>query len=169
MARIIMVTGGQRSGKSVFAEKLTPSLSDAPTYIATAQVRDEEFRRRVDVHKRRRGPQWSVVEDALHPSRSLEEGCVALLDCLTMLASNHFFACSENVEQAYGQTVAEVDSILKKTSRIVVVTNEIGLGGVSGNEMTRKYTDLLGLVNQHVAAQADEVFFVVSGIPMKIK
>lgn len=86
-----------------------------------------------------------------------------------MLASNHFFACSENVEQSYGQTVAEVDSILEKTSRIVVVTNEIGLGGVSGNEMTRKYTDLLGLVNQHVAAMADEVYFVVSGIPMKIK
>ncbi len=169
MAKIVLVTGGQRSGKSVFAETLTLGLCDRPTYVATARVCDDEFRERIARHRQRRGRNWTTVEEPLHPGSAVENCDTILLDCLTLLATNHFFDCNEDVDSALKAVVAEVEALAGKVRNIIVVTNEVGLGGVSGNAMTRRFTDLLGMVNQRVAALADEVYLTVAGIPVKIK
>lgn len=170
MAKIIMITGGQRSGKSVFAEKMALELSENPVYVASAMVFDDEFRHRVEVHQARRGPQWTNFEEPLYPSTLPLEGRTVLLDCLTLLATNTLFDKQEDASEALSQLKSEIDALkaLKDTT-IIIVTNEIGLGGVSENALQRKFTDLQGSINQYVAEIAEEVYFVISGIKLKIK
>lgn len=165
-----MITGGQRSGKSLFAEHLALSRSDQPCYLATARVFDEEFRKRVDVHKARRGDRWVNLEIPLKVSEAgIGEGDVVLLDCLTLLATNWFFECGEDVKSTVNSVTAELDALFSRMADVIVVTNEIGLGGVSPNALQRRFADVQGAVNQWVAERASEVYLMVSGIPVKIK
>lgn len=165
-----MITGGQRSGKSLFAEHLALSRSDQPCYLATARVYDEEFRKRVDVHKARRGDRWVNLEIPLKVSEAgIGEGDVVLLDCLTLLATNWFFECGEDVKSTVNSVTAELDALFSRMADVIIVTNEIGLGGISPNALQRRFADVQGAVNQWVAERASEVYLVVSGIPVKIK
>lgn len=165
-----MITGGQRSGKSLFAEKLALSRSSHPVYLATARVYDDEFRGRVDVHKARRGDRWVNLEIPLKVSDAgIGEGDVVLLDCLTLLATNWFFECGEDVKSTVNSVTAELDALFSCKADVIVVTNEIGLGGVSPNALQRRFADVQGAVNQWVAERSSEVYLVVSGIPVKIK
>lgn len=167
---IIMITGGQRSGKSLFAERMALSLSERPVYLATAQVFDDDFRRRVDVHQARRGPQWLTIEEPLRVDElGVGEGDVVVFDCLTLLASNWFFSCGEDVGRALAEICARLDALFASGATLLMVTNEIGLGGISENAMQRRFTDLQGAVNQYVASRADEVHLIVSGIDVRIK
>lgn len=167
---ITMVTGGQRSGKSAFAESLVLARSQKPIYVATARILDDDFRRRVDVHRQRRGPMWTTIEEPLNVGTiDIAPRSIVLLDCLTLLATNWFFECGESVERARKQVVSQLDMLFTRDADFVVVTNEVGLGGVSANALQRRFADLQGAVNQAVAARADEVYLVVSGIPVKIK
>lgn len=167
---ITMVTGGQRSGKSAFAESLALSRSAQPIYVATARIFDDDFRRRVDVHRQRRGRMWTTIEEPLNVGTiDVAPRATVLLDCLTLLATNWFFECGEEVDRARERIVSELDSLFARDADFVVVTNEVGLGGVSANALQRRFADLQGAVNQAVAARADEVYLVVSGIPVKIK
>lgn len=168
MKRIILITGGQRSGKSQYAEKMALSLSHTPIYMATAHIWDEEFRQRVEVHKQRRGPQWRSIEEEKELSRHSVDGEVVLVDCCTLWATNYFFEMQE-VERSLSALKAEFDRFTQQEATFIFVTNEIGMGGVSPNETQRKFTDLLGWFNQYVATKADEVILMVSGIPVKIK
>lgn len=171
MRRIILITGGQRSGKSTYAEQLALQLSSHPVYIATAHIWDEEFRQRVLRHQERRGPQWTNVEEELFLSRHDVSQRVVLVDCLTLWSTNFFFL--EGKEQPVQQTVdaicQEFDRLVQQDATFIFVTNEIGLGGTSPNDVQRHFTDVLGWVNQHVASLADEVILMVSGIAVKIK
>ena len=92
MKKIILITGGQRSGKSQYAESMALSLSDNPVYIATAHVWDEEFKERVEKHQQRRGPQWEHIEEQRNLGSIYISNKVALIDCLTLWATNFFFA-----------------------------------------------------------------------------
>lgn len=166
--RIILITGGQRSGKSVFAEKMALSLSENPVYMATARIWDDDFRQRVLVHQQRRGPQWTNIEEEKALSKYDVSGRVVLIDCCTLWATNYFFDLND-VYSAFDAIRGEFDKFTSQDATFIFVTNEIGLGGVSGNEVQRKFTDLLGLVNQYVAAHADDVYLMVSGIEVKIK
>lgn len=167
---ITLVTGGQRSGKSMFAEKITLDRCSSPYYLATAHVWDDDFRHRVELHKERRGPQWTTIEECLKiGDLDIPSGSMVLLDCLTLLATNWFFECNENPEDALVQLTVELDLLFAKKLNCIVVTNEVGLGGISENALQRKFADLQGSVNQYVASVADEVYMVVSGIPVKIK
>lgn len=167
---ITMVTGGQRSGKSVFAETLALEKSASPIYVATARIWDDEFRRRVDVHKQRRGNRWTTVEECLHVGDlDFPERSVVLIDCLTLLSTNWFFECREDVDDAIISIQTQLDVLFSKNADFILVTNEIGLGGISENSLQRKFTDVQGKINQLVASLADSVYFVVSGIPIKIK
>ncbi len=168
-ARIIMVTGGQRSGKSAFAEQLALSISDNPIYMATAKIRDDEMLQRVNIHKARRGNQWSNIEEPYSLSSHNVEGRTVLVDCLTLWVTNIFFANDENVDKSFKIFSNEFNALTTQNATFIFVTNEIGLGGVSANALQRKFTDLQGYVNQTVASTADDVYFLVSGIPMKIK
>lgn len=171
MSKLILITGGQRSGKSSYAEQLVLSLSDFPVYMATAHIWDDEFKERVDKHKARRGPQWTNIEEELHLSRHSLEGRVVLVDCLTLWATNFFYrdGVEHEVEPTLKELKEEFQKLLQQNSTFVVVTNEIGLGGTSVNAAQRHFTDLLGWLNQYVASLSDEVILMVSGIPVKIK
>ena len=169
MKRIILITGGARSGKSGYAEKLAQSLSDAPVYLATARIWDEEFRERVRRHQARRGPQWTNIEEEKSLSRHDLAGRVVLVDCLTLWATNFFFDLDSDVDRALAALQAEFDRFTAQDATFILVTNEIGMGGTSDNDIQRRFTDLQGWMNQYAAARADEVVLMVSGIPVKIK
>ena len=174
MRKIILITGGQRSGKSSYAEQLALSLASNPIYMATAHIWDDEFRERVRIHRERRGKHWRNTEEELELSRHKVAGQVVVIDCCTLWATNFFY------RQASDNTLPDVDSILEEmkaefdrfTSQdatFIFVTNEIGMGGISTNAVQRRFTDLLGWFNQYVAEKADEVILMVSGIKVKIK
>ena len=169
MKRIILITGGQRSGKSSKAEELALSLSDTLVYMATAHVWDEEFRERVRRHQARRGPQWTNIEEEIHLSRHDLTGRVVVIDCVTLWLTNFFFTNDSNVDQSLELAKAEFDAFTSKDATYIFVTNEIGSGGVSDNAIQRKFTDLQGWMNQYIASKADEVILMVSGIPVKVK
>lgn len=169
MKRIILITGGARSGKSGYAEKLALSLSDAPVYLATARIWDEEFRERVRRHQARRGPQWTNIEEEKQLSRHDFSGRVVLVDCLTLWATNFFFDLESDVDRALAALQEEFDRFTAQDATFLLVTNEIGMGGTSDNAIQRRFTDLQGWMNQYAAARADEVILMVSGIPVKIK
>lgn len=168
MRRIILVTGGQRSGKSEYAEQLALSLSDQPVYMATAHVWDDEFRERVRRHQKRRGPQWTNIEEERQLSRHDVEGRVVLVDCVTLWLTNLFFD-TEDARQALQTAQEEFDRFTRQNATFIFVTNEIGLGGVSENAIQRHFTDLQGWMNQYIAQKADEVTLMVSGIAVNIK
>ena len=162
MKKIILITGGQRSGKSTKAEELALSLSDNPVYLATAHIWDDEFRERVRKHQERRGPQWTNIEEEINISNHDVTGRVVVIDCI-------FYQSDSNVDKSLETAKKEFDAFTKYDATFIFVTNEIGLGGVSTNQLQRKFTDLQGWMNQYVAQAADEVILMVSGIPVKIK
>ena len=169
MKRIILITGGQRSGKSSKAESLALSLSDHPVYMATAHIWDDEFRERVRKHQMRRGPQWANIEEETQLSRHDLTGRVAVIDCVTLWLTNFFFASDSDTDLSLERAKAEFDQFTAPDATYIFVTNEIGSGGVSGNAVQRKFTDLQGWMNQYIASKADEVILMVSGIAVKIK
>lgn len=175
MKRIILITGGQRSGKSVTAERMALSMSDNPVYLATAHIWDDEFRKRVEIHQQRRGPQWTNIEEEKYLSRHNLEGRVVVVDCLTLWCTNFFFLREKaeweqpTVDSALEELKAEFDRFTDQDAVFIFVTNEIGSGGVSENAIQRRFTDLEGWMNQYVAKKADEVILMVSGIEVKIK
>jgi len=175
MKKIILITGGQRSGKSEHAERMALTLSDNPVYMATAHIWDEEFRQRVLRHQQRRGPQWTNIEEERLLSRHQLTGRVVLVDCLTLWCTNFFFDSSKpessqpTAEEALQAVKQEFDRFTSQDATFIFVTNEIGSGGVSADAVQRRFTDLMGWMNQYVASQADEVILMVSGIPVKIK
>lgn len=168
MSRIILITGGQRSGKSKKAEELAMSLSDNPVYVATAHIWDEEFRERVKRHQERRGPQWTNIEEEKFLSRHDLTGRVTVIDCVTLWLTNFFFE-NNNVDETLTAVKEEFERFTKNDATYIFVTNEIGSGGVSDNAVQRQFTDLEGWMNQYIASRADEVILMVSGIAVKIK
>ena len=168
MKKIILITGGARSGKSRYAEGIARSLSRNPVYVATAHVWDEEFRERVRRHRERRGPEWTNIEEEMLLSGYDLTGRVAVIDCVTLWCTNYFVRMGE-VEACLEALKAEFDRFTAKDATYIFVTNEIGMGGVSGNAVQRKFTDLQGWMNQYVASKADEVILMVSGIPVRVK
>ena len=170
MRRIILITGGQRSGKSQKAEQLALELADRPVYVATAHVWDDEFRQRVRMHQARRGPQWTNIEEEMYLSRHDLMGRVAVIDCITLWLTNFFFADKTGDTARVLETAKEeFDRFVSQDATFIFVTNEIGSGGVSPDAVQRRFTDLQGWMNQYVAAQADEVILMVSGIALKVK
>lgn len=174
MKRIILITGGQRSGKSVFAEQMALRLSASPVYIATAHIWDDEFRKRVDKHKERRGSQWTNIEEEKLLGGINIYNKVAVIDCLTLWCTNFYFELSNgndtpDISKILSRVEEEFDKFTAQDATFIFVTNEIGSGGVSDNSVQRHFTDLLGWLNQYVASKADDVYLTVSGIPVKIK
>ena len=166
--KIILITGGQRSGKSSHAEQLALSLTESPVYVATAHIWDEEFRERVRRHQERRGPQWTNIEEEKELSRHDLTGRVAVIDCVTLWLTNFFFETSD-VNETLETVKQEFDRFTAHDATYIFVTNEIGSGGVSQNAVQRKFTDLQGWMNQYIASKADEVILMVSGIAVRVK
>lgn len=169
MKKIILITGGQRSGKSTKAESLALSLSDNPVYLATAHIWDEEFRHRVQKHQERRGPEWTNIEEEKYLSKHNLTGRVVVIDCVTLWLTNWISTETADIDTILTAAKKEFDKFTAPDATYIFVTNEIGLGGVSTNQLQRRFTDLQGWMNQYIAKKADEVILMVSGLPVKIK
>ncbi len=175
MKRIILITGGQRSGKSGYAEALALSLSPSPVYIATAHIWDEDFRARVIKHQQRRGPEWTNMEEEINLPNCRIEGRCAVIDCVTLWLTNliqPYLSHAEgirDIDTIREMATRQIEEFTSQDASFIFVTNEIGSGGTSTNPMQRRFTDLQGWMNQHIAKMADEVILMVSGIPLKIK
>lgn len=169
MKKIILITGGQRSGKSSKAEEMALSLSANPVYVATAHIWDDEFRERVKKHQERRGAQWTNIEEETHLSKHDLSGRVVVIDCVTLWLTNFFFQLESDVNKSLEAAKAEFDAFTQHDATYIFVTNEIGSGGTSENAIQRRFTDLQGWMNQYIASKADEVILMVSGIAVKVK
>lgn len=169
MAYIHLITGGERSGKSSYAERIALGMSPNPIYLATARIWDEEFRERVRLHQERRGDEWTNIEEEKYLSKLELRERTVLIDCVTLWATNFFFDNGGSVEPALALLKAEFDKLCLVDTNLIIVTNEIGLGGVSLDATQRRFTSLQGWLNQYIAERADRVTFMVSGIPMQIK
>ena len=169
MKKIILITGGQRSGKSSKAEEMALSLSANPVYVATAHIWDDEFRERVKKHQERRGPQWTNIEEETHLSKHDLSGRVVVIDCVTLWLTNFFFQLESDVNKSLEVAKIEFDAFTQHDATYIFVTNEIGSGGTSENVIQRRFTDLQGWMNQYIASKADEVILMVSGIAVKVK
>lgn len=174
MGRLVLVTGGARSGKSTYAESLAIRLcSDARsrTYIATAQAFDDEMKERIRLHRERRGDLFRTMEEPVELARAVGDACrsssVVLVDCLTVWTSNLLFYEREDEVQRLLDVLSSC--VEGSPCDIVLVTNETGMGIVPANELSRRFRDLAGIVNQRVASVATDVVFMVCGLPMAVK
>lgn len=169
MRKIILITGGQRSGKSNYAEQMALSLSNRPVYLATSRVWDEEHRKRIELHIANRGEEWVNIEIDKELSSVALSDQVVLIDCVTLWATNYFFDLNSDVTKSLSALKKEFDKFTQQHAVFIFVTNEIGSGEMSQNEIQRKFADLQGWLNQYIASKADEVHLLVCGIPVKIK
>lgn len=167
--KIILITGGQRSGKSRYAQELALQLTKHPVYLATSRIWDEEYRQRILRHQADRGPQWTNIEEEKSLSRHLLPGRTIVIDCITLWGTNFFFDNDSDVDRSLSEMKQEFDQFTEQEATFIFVTNEIGLGGVSENLVQRRFSDLQGWINQYIAGKADQVVFMVSGIGMEIK
>lgn len=173
MAYIQFVLGGARSGKSAKAETLAETTAKTRTgqlvYIATAQIFDDEMQQRIDLHKQRRGPEWNLVEAPIDLDQAIKangtEGNVLLVDCLSVWITN-ILINDMDTDAACERVIA---SLKAANGDIILVASETGLGIVPENRLSRQFRDASGLLNQAVAAVADEVFFVMAGLATKVK
>jgi adenosylcobinamide kinase/adenosylcobinamide-phosphate guanylyltransferase len=170
--KIYFITGGARSGKSAFAEKLASELTGRRAYLATAQALDPEMAARIEKHRNDRGILWDTYEEPLAVSELLtklrNKYDIVLLDCLTLWLSNRM-AHSDRDESVTSRSDDLAQAIKDFNGACIVVSNEVGLGIVPDNPLAREFRDLAGALNQKVAHIADEVYFLASGIPVKIK
>lgn len=165
---VILITGGARSGKSRRAELRTRAFPGRPVYVATAEALDAEMTERIARHRARRGTDWierEVPLDLMSALTASDGGGARLVDCLTLWLSNLMHA-----ERDWERAVTELaDALPRQSSPVVLVTNEVGLGIVPDNALARRFRDAAGIMNQTIAAVADEVEFVVAGLPMTLK
>ena len=168
-AKVTLITGGVRSGKSSYAQRMALERASNPVYLATSRVWDEEYRQRIERHKADRGPQWTTVEEERALSRHDCTGRTVVVDCVTLWCTNFFYDLDSDVNRTLEAVCSEFDRLVEQAADLIFVTNEIGSGGISADACQRRFCDLQGWVNQHIARAADEVWWMVSGIPVKIK
>ncbi len=165
---VILITGGARSGKSTRAEARARAFAGKPVYIATAEAFDQEMRERIAKHRARRGQDWIEHETPLELVAALnatDGGGARLIDCLTIWLSNLMHEGRDWAKEA----ARLAEALRAQQSPVVLVTNEVGSGIVPDNALAREFRDAAGLVNQMIARAADEVEFVVAGLPMRVK
>jgi adenosylcobinamide kinase / adenosylcobinamide-phosphate guanylyltransferase len=178
VAKIIFVTGGSRSGKSSYAQKRAEALTGPRAYLATAPVLDEEMATRCRKHQEARShAAWDTIEEERDLAGVVRAGRphqVILVDCLTLWVNNLFYEAEQNNRMMTEEEIAErcrmlLDACAAFPGTIIFVTNEVGMGIVPDNALGRAFRDVAGRCNQIIAGAADEVIFMVSGIPLYLK
>jgi adenosylcobinamide kinase/adenosylcobinamide-phosphate guanylyltransferase len=174
-----LITGGARSGKSRLAQELAIKTGDPVLFVATAEAGDEEMKRRIEAHRKSRPANWSTLEVTTHIgrkiTRNIGQARTVIIDCITLLVNNVFQEHEGTTDAAPIEkaVVAEIKELIKciehSSARFIIVTNEVGLGIVPADRISRLYRDLLGKANQMLAEYADEVILMAAGIPIIIK
>ena len=185
MGKLILVTGGARSGKSTFAEETAKKFGSSILYIATSTTFDDEMKARIERHRQQRPSNWETVEaykdiDTVLDNRLADTDAV-LLDCITVMVSNIMLEtamdwegiCNEEIDSVENRVKDEIEKLINLAMRadipFIIVTNELGMGVVPPYELGRAIRDIAGRANQMLAKAADEVYLCVSGIPVRIK
>ena len=182
-SQIILCSGGARSGKSEFAERLALATAGRKAYVATGQAFDEEMIDRIKKHQERRGEIWNNFEVPLHLAKEWQNisqtADVILIDCLTMFTTNHMMAHGsiqgqKDANQLEATVLTELETLLAsikscEDKTVIFVTNEIGLGIVPDNKLARYFRDIAGRVNRTVAAAADKLYLTISGVTIELK
>ncbi len=179
MGKIILVTGGARSGKSSFAEKLALKIGNGrAAYIATAQVLDDEMIFRVKLHQSRRGVNWRTFEAPFCAEEKISEAAetfdAILFDCVTLYVSNFLCAAVVDDEKILYDELHRliqklIDAAKSSDATTIFVTNEVGNGIVPDNKLARRFRDLAGIANQMLAAEAEKVFLTVAGLAVDVR
>ena len=182
-SQIILCSGGARSGKSEFAERLALATEGRKAYVATGQAFDDEMIDRIKKHQERRGEIWNNFEVPLHLAKEWQNisqtADVILIDCLTMFTTNHMMAHGsiqgqQDANQLEATVLAELETLLAAIKScegkiVIFVTNEIGLGIVPDNKLARYFRDIAGRVNRTVATAADKLYLTISGVTIELK
>jgi len=166
---VIFITGGARSGKSRHAQELALQLSTSPVYVATARQWDGDFQDRIRRHRQERDGRWSSIEEEKQISRLDLQGKVAVIDCVTLWITNFFIDLKNDIDACLDACKKEIDELCRQEAVLIIISNEIGMGVHAETEIGRKFTDLQGWINQYIAAKADKVLLMVSGIPLTVK
>ncbi|WP_299899299.1 bifunctional adenosylcobinamide kinase/adenosylcobinamide-phosphate guanylyltransferase [uncultured Aquimarina sp.] len=163
------ITGGERSGKSSYAQNLALELSKKPVYIATSRVWDGDHRKRIDRHIADRSDVWTSIEEEKELSKVIHKNTTVVIDCVTLWLTNFFVDTKNDIEISLEQAKKEFNKLITIEANIIIISNEIGMGVHATTEIGRKFTELQGWMNQHIAKHADHAILMVSGIPVKIK
>jgi adenosylcobinamide kinase/adenosylcobinamide-phosphate guanylyltransferase len=166
---IVLVTGGARSGKSRYAQQRAKHLTNNPVYVATARVWDDDFKARITRHQQERGTEWRNYETEKYISALSLEGKIVVIDCVTLWLTNFFVDHQQNIDNALQEFQREINKLAVQQATFIIITNEIGMGLHADTEVGRKFVDLQGWANQYIASIAEEVIFMVSGIPLQVK
>lgn len=166
---IYYITGGERSGKSRHAQDLALKLSSAPIYVATARKWDDDFQKRILRHQNERDERWTTIEEEKYIGNVDLKNRVAVIDCVTLWLTNFYTDNNYGVEESLAQAKIEFDKFISLEGIFIFISNEIGMGVHSETAVGRKFVELQGWMNQYIAKYADEVVFMISGIPLKVK
>lgn len=166
---IFFITGGARSGKSRHAQELALSLTGNPVYVATAKDWGSDFTDRIKRHQNDRGPEWTNYETEKYVSILPIKNKVAVIDCVTLWLTNFFIEYKNDIDLSLQAFKSEIDALSNMNGTFIIVSNEIGMGVHAETEIGRKFTDLQGWANQYATSKAEQVVFMVSGIPVSIK
>ncbi|GAB1856572.1 bifunctional adenosylcobinamide kinase/adenosylcobinamide-phosphate guanylyltransferase [Flavobacteriaceae bacterium MHTCC 0001] len=166
---IYYITGGERSGKSSYAQSLALSLSQTPKYIATSRIWGDDHRKRIDRHIADRDERWTSIEEEKKIATVISNNDVAVIDCVTLWLTNFYVDTKNNVETSLELAKVEFNKLLEINATIIIISNEIGMGVHAQTEVGRKFTELQGWMNQHIAKHANKAIMMVSGIPLTLK
>ncbi|HTI08968.1 MAG TPA: bifunctional adenosylcobinamide kinase/adenosylcobinamide-phosphate guanylyltransferase [Puia sp.] len=167
--KVIFITGGARSGKSRYAQELALQWSTSPVYVATARQWDGDFQDRIRRHRQERDGRWSSIEEEKQLSHLDLRGKVAVIDCVTLWITNFFVDLKNDIDACLDACKKEIDELCRQDATLIIISNEIGMGVHAETEIGRKFTDLQGWINQYIAAKADKVLLMVSGLPLTVK
>jgi adenosylcobinamide kinase/adenosylcobinamide-phosphate guanylyltransferase len=166
---IALVLGGARSGKSGYAQRSAAALSPSPVMLATSRQWDPDHAARIARHRADRGPEWTTIEEETNLARADLAGRVVVVDCVTMWLTNLFADAQWNHEVALVEARARLDRAFDVDATWIFVSNELGMAPHAATESARKFVDVQGWVNQHIAARADRVVLMVAGLPLVVK
>ena len=163
------ITGGERSGKSSYAQNLALSLSNSPKYIATSRIWGDDHKKRINRHIADRDHRWTSIEEEKVLASVIKTNEVVVVDCVTLWLTNFYVDTKNDIEKCLELAKIEFDKLLNIDATIIIISNEIGMGVHAQTEIGRKFTELQGWINQHIAKHANKATMMVSGIPLTLK
>jgi len=163
------ISGGERSGKSSYAQKMAEEISNTPMYLATSRIWDEDFKARVQRHISDRDERWTSIEEEKNISTVIPTKSTVVIDCVTLWLTNFYVDTKYNTQECLKLAKHEIEKLAEIDANIIIISNEIGMGLHATTKSGRKFTELQGWVNQFIAKKAHKATFMVSGLPLKLK